>query len=159
MFDEFDSYTPDFGEVKVTNDVYVRDNMGRFAAQVSDINAAATEDALRVGTQVARDNAPIGATGSLVASITYYRETPKKGVISVGTDHWRYMEYGTRPHPIYGWVSFFWEREGRRWTPGHNWIHHPGVEGRFFMAKGLEAARQELIDSMRRRYRELKITF
>jgi hypothetical protein len=156
MFDEFDNYYLELGDIEVRNQVTVQGKMGRFMAQVDEINHAATEDAVSAGANAARFYAP-SDTGALKASIHYRMETPKQGVISVGTRHWRFAEYGTRPHPITGMVRFWWEKEDRMWTPGLNTISHPGSYGHYFMGHGYAVAKRELLDSMRRRYNAINV--
>ena len=76
-----------------------------------------TED---IGKDVRENLAPHTKTGELLGSVDV---NPATGTVSIGTDHWQFIEYGTAPHEI-------------KAKPGHflkigntfrREVHHPGT--------------------------------
>lgn len=94
-----------------------------------------------------RNSAPIkvrnspGPAGALKASI---RKTSTGGIggirrVYAGTDHWHFVEYGTRPHIIDP------RRKQALWWPGAGFprkrVHHPGATANPFMRSSLYKTR------------------
>lgn len=155
----------DIDEIRVTNRVTVQDRFGQFLAQVEDADRRSVEEAAKVGAAAARARAPRSMVprhgrhmadtihaGSATGGFSDRVIGSVSAEIIVGTEHWRFTETGTRPHEITGNVSFFWEKEGRRWNPGSNTIRHPGSIGVHFMQAGFDAAWEELPKAMKRNY-------
>lgn len=140
------------GVITVHNDVTVRDQFGRFAAHCAEAARKTADEAAERGAAVARAAAP-RKTGAMAGTIHAVGGDGSMAQFVVGTGHWAYQEFGTAPHDITGEVSFEWEREGRRWVPGTNTIHHPGNHAVPFMLTGYEAAKVELVAAMQRNYR------
>jgi hypothetical protein len=129
--------------------VTARDNLGRFVARWNAAVGAALEETVKDGQAVARGLAP-RKTGALEESIQGVMLGDKSAGLTVGTNHWKYQEYGTRPHHIFGMVSFYWDKAGREWVPDTNMIHHPGNRGHHFIA----AAKEEMRGKLAQRIRE-----
>lgn len=139
------------GELHVTNTVVAKDSFGLFIDKIKAANFQVVEETVRDGTELAKAFAPY-KTGALEGSITPVVFSDTQGAWAVGTDHWRYQEEGTAPHGIDGDVSFFWEREGRWWSPGDNTILHPGNPAIHFMRRSFKIAGQRMLERARRLY-------
>ena len=65
-------------------------------------------------------------TGALLRSVRDTREGLAHHRVWIGTDHWHYIEYGTRPHTITPrgpWPLVF---QGRRGLVVTHLVNHPG---------------------------------
>jgi hypothetical protein len=62
------------------------------------------------------------------------------GYVSCGTDHWRFVEYGARPHIIvsHGWWPLRNRKTGQVFGPV---VHHPGSPEQAFMRRALRKRR------------------
>ena len=137
----------------------IRDDSGRWVDHCHAAAVQSAEEAVAEGIRVAQMIAP-RKTGHMAATIraqqTYEYEVANTlhvtSAFSVGSDHWHFQEYGTLPHDITGMVSFYWEKQHRRWQPGTNVISHPGNRATHFMVRGNEAARDALEHAVRRNY-------
>lgn len=130
-------------EIEFQTNVIARDNFGRFIAHVEEGITTSVEEAIIAGAEAGRAAAP-HKTGALEGSIQPAMTGAHSGVVTVGTDHWRYQERGTAPHKIKGTVRFWWEREGREWNPGPNQINHPGNPALHFMRTAYRVATRTL---------------
>jgi hypothetical protein len=98
-------------------------------AYLAEVTARVFGDALRY--------CPVD-TGAMLASMRM-QVRPGVGIVSVGTDHWMYTEYGARPHKIrprgnYP-LRFFWRRVGQNvefWE-----VNHPGTPTVAYMRRAL----------------------
>lgn len=118
------------GDIAVSNKVIARDEFGRFIAECRMAGELTMRDLAEKGAELSRVMAPKGhkpdpRTPRIVDSI--------RSSYTATTAHWEadarhalYQEKGAPPHAIPGDVSFFWEKMGRMWRPGHNIIAHPG---------------------------------
>lgn len=82
--------------IRMTTVVPYPPGLGRLRVRVQNVGEAFTKavylDAI--------ENAPL-AEGDLVASIRKtWNHINLRGRVYVGTDHWRFPEYGAKPHPI-----------------------------------------------------------
>lgn len=132
-------------DIEISTNVVARDHFGRFISHVERGITESVEEAIVAGAQVGQAFAPT-KTGALRGSIEPAMTGAASGVITVGTDHWKYQERGTAPHDISSQVRFFWEREGYEWTPGpkKQVIRHPGNPARHFMRMAYKAATETL---------------
>lgn len=121
-----------------------RDHLGRYLASIPEKARRSIEAAAKKGSHVARARAT-SKTGAMRATIHPIMFNDFAGGITVGTDHWKFQEEGTAPHPITGEVHFWWENEGRPWMPGSNTISHPGNPAVHFMLAGYEVAKADLM--------------
>jgi HK97 gp10 family phage protein len=128
--------------------VTARDNLGRFVARWNAAVQSALEETVKEGQAVARDLAPV-KTGDLRKSIQGVMLGDKSAGLTVGTDHWKYQEDGTRPHQISGFVRFYWNARKREWESGPNMIKHPGNPARHFIAAAKEDMRGKLAQRIR----------
>lgn len=155
--------TFDLGYFSITPATRIVEDRGPFGftfiKHCEDAAEAAAKDAAEEGLRVAKMLAP-EKTGRMADTIRIsHTSSIEHGNVltafvefSVGTNHWDYAEWGAAPHDITGRVRFFWEREDRYWTPGNNTIHHPGMKGKHFMERGLDAACEELPRALERHY-------
>jgi len=135
----------------VSSEVIVRDNFGRFIADVEGAATRVVEDAIMEGEDAARDVAP-ERTGHLKSSFFSAVLSRTSGVFGNTADYAEFQDRGTNPHLITGNVRFFWEREGRDWIPGENFINHPGNPATHFMNVGWQALKRAVPGLMRRHY-------
>lgn len=109
------------------------------------------------GAKIARELAPVGVkadprTKRIVDSIVSYatRTSAHWGV--VGTRHGMIIEKGGGPALIPGNVSFWWEKEGRRWLPGDNVIHHPPTAAKPYLQPSFDTVMSNWLQYARRYY-------
>lgn len=114
-----------------------RDESGRFASLLDAAAAGTIAEIVKNAEGVAKGQAP-SRSGRLHNSIQGVVLSSHSGAVVAGTKYALYQEKGTFPHAMSGNVGFFWEREGRWWTPGPNTIIHPGNKGTHFMAYALK---------------------
>lgn len=143
-------------DLATSNNVIVRDNFGRFAAQLEENGLQMMKGIAEEGARLSRSFAPVGhkadrRTKSLQDSIeTSYSSTRASWTCTAR--HALPQETGSRPHDITGNVSFFWEREGRPWSPGTNTIRHPGNPSRPFMRPAYEIVSRDWMIYARKAY-------
>lgn len=146
----------------VSTEVIVRNQMGRFIADVRGAATRSVEEALDVGISAARMQAP-ERTGRLRASFVPAILTRTSGVFLNTAPYAEFQDQGAGPHEISAWVRFFWEREGRMWMnpaqylsrtgyPGADPIHHPGNPATHFMDAGYDAIKRRMQAIIRRNY-------
>lgn len=121
------------GSLTLHTRVTARDHLGRFLSKIHEDAVRTVEETAKRTADVARSGATV-KTGAMRSSIRAISLGATTWGVTVGTDHWKYQEDGTGPHPISGNVRFFWESRGRMWTPGSNTISHPGNPAVHFMA-------------------------
>lgn len=150
--------TTDFGELLVKNDVTARNDLGRFATEVGYAHERATRKAGIRGADFMRQVIPKGKTLKLLRSIRWVTTSSRRGEIQFGrgAPYWRYVAYGARPHPITGWVRFWWANKARPWSPGPNTISHPGIAPNPFIETTHHYTQLELEDAMREEYAHLR---
>lgn len=128
--------------VATSASVATRGDMGRFISQVQLGAQDALHDMAEDGANLSRALAPKGhkpdpRTVPLAGSIyvTYRGNTAHWGS---SARHALPQETGSRPHPITGDVSFFWEKHWRMWEPGDNTISHPGNPATHYLRHAYE---------------------
>jgi hypothetical protein len=119
---------------KLSVRVDARDSLGRYLGHIHQAAVRTVEETARASAAYAQSIDPV-KTGALRASTQPVILGGLTGGVVWGTNHWEYQDRGTMPHHIKGDVSFFWAREGRRWTPGHNTISHPGNPALHFTSR------------------------
>lgn len=139
------------GELEVYTTVRNRDTLGRFLAELPIKARRAIEETAKGGAAVARAEAPV-KTGALKASIQPVIFSDWSGGVTVGTDHWKYTNYGASAHDIKGDVHFWWEREGRPWFPGSNTIRHPGITAVHYMDHAADYCKHTFMEAVRRNF-------
>lgn len=139
------------GELEVFCRVQNRDRLGRYLASIPEKARRAIEETADGAAKIGRASAPM-KTGALRGTIQPVIFSDFSGGVTVGTNHWQYQNYGTSPHAITGNVRFFWEREGRRWSPGSNTISHPGNPALHFMDMAGQYAKRTFMDNVRRNF-------
>lgn len=88
----------------------------------------------------ARRYAPVD-TGAMRDSIDAIPAVEGHGSVTVGTDHWRFVEYGTSPHEIHAKPG-----GALAWPGGAHpvaEVHHPGTHAQPFMRTALYQKRGE----------------
>lgn len=134
----------------VSTEVFVRNNMGRFMADVRGAATQVVEDALDAGVAEARAHAP-ARTGRLRASFVPVILSRTSGLFMNTAPYALYQDEGAGPHPLPANVTFWWDKMGRMWMPpdvyrrvtgfpGADPINHPGNPGTHFMDAGYRAA-------------------
>lgn len=140
--------------MRVSNNVIVRDNFGRFIADIEGAATKSVEEALDVGIAAARVQAP-KRTGRLKASFVPVILSRTAGVFMNQAPYAGAQDQGARPHDISAYVSFFWDKMGRRWMsppeylaktgyPGADPIYHPGNPATHFMDAGYSAIKRRM---------------
>jgi hypothetical protein len=146
----------------VSNDVIVRDNMGRFIADIAGAATRSVEDALDEGIAAARVKAP-ERTGRLRASFVPAILSRTSGVFTNTAPYAMAQDQGAVRHDMPANVRFFWEREGRMWMPpetylavtgypGNDPIDHPGNPATRFMDAGYDRIKRRMQAIIRRNY-------
>lgn len=125
-------------DVAFSNRVIARNNMGRFIADCEGAATRTVEKAITQGEALSKTMAPTGTKHDF-RTVTL-REGMFKEMLGRTSGRWgcaaRHalaIELGAGPHPISGRVKFFWDNEGRWWTPGDNVINHPGNDAQPFL--------------------------
>lgn len=136
------------GELEVFCRVQNRDNLGRYLASIPEKARRAIEETAKRSADIGRAGASV-KTGDMRASIQPVIFSDYSGGVTVGTNHWRYQNYGTSTHDITGNVRFFWQNQGRPWTPGSNTIRHPGNPALHFMDTAAAYARSTFMEAVR----------
>lgn len=136
------------GELDLYCRIQNRDNLGRYLASIPEKARRAIEETARGAANVGRAGASVD-TGAMRDSIQPVIFSDFSGGVTVGTNHWRYQNYGTSTHDIPGNVRFFWLNRGRTWTPGSNTIRHPGNPALHFMDHAADYARKTFMDAVR----------
>jgi hypothetical protein len=94
-------------------------------------------------TEEVFDDALVGCPideGELIASLEE-EVVGKNGYVSCGTDHWRFVEYGARPHIIRSHGP--WQLRNRKTGQKFGWIvKHPGSPEQAFMRRALRQKRR-----------------
>lgn len=138
----------------VSNEVHVRDDFGRFIADVEGAATKVVEDAINAGVDAARTEVQINLwtrTGRLLNGFVPVIVSRTMGQFFNTAPYAEFQDQGTAPHPLPARVSFFWERMGREWMwpeayeaatghPGADPINHPGNPAVHFMDAGYKAA-------------------
>jgi hypothetical protein len=146
----------------VSSRVAVRDDFGRFIADVEGAATKVVDDALDAGVATARSFAP-ERTGRLRASFVKKVYSRTQGFFTNTAPYAEYQDQGTESHPIDAHVNFFWEKAGRKWMwpetylrktgfPGADPIDHPGNPAIHFMDKGYDAAKRAARIAMHKYY-------
>lgn len=148
--------------MEISPEVHVRDNFGRFIADIEGAATKVVEDALNAGVDAAQQAAP-SRTGRLRDSFVPLIMSRTMGRFINTAPYARWQDQGAGPHDITAYVSFFWEREGREWMvpplyervtgyPGADPIHHPGNPATHFMDAGYRAAKRAAKVAMKKYY-------
>lgn len=148
--------------MRVSSDVIVRDNFGRFIADIDGAATKTVEDSLNVGIRAARRAAP-SRTGRLKGSFVAAVLSRTSGVFLNNAPYAGAQDQGARRHAIPARVSFFWDKMGRRWmwpetyerVTGHagaDPIDHPGNPATHFMDAGYDAIKRRMPEILRRNY-------
>lgn len=143
-------------DLAVSNRVIARDSFGQFISRLDEAGAAMMKDMAEEGAKLAIEFAPVGPkldrrTKPLKDSIhPEWTNNTARWVCTAR--HALSQEYGGRPHPISGYVSFFWEKEGRYWNPGANVISHPGNAAHPYLRPAYEIIMRDWMTYARKHY-------
>lgn len=140
----------------MSNTVIARDSFGRFVSAIKAGGAEMMADMARDGADLSRAYAPKGGkpdarTPRIVDSI-FEQHTSTTAQWGSTARHALPQETGGVPHLQRGDVSFFWEREGRRWRPGQNMINHPGNPAQPYLRPAYENIMARWMDYARRHF-------
>lgn len=144
-------------EIGVSNRVVHRNGIGQFTRDCSDAAESTVKKAIEEGAQLSRTLAPVGPkedprTVHLKDSISTQMFGRTSGEWKSTARHALPIELSAVPHDITGWVSFFWEREGRMWAPGSNIIHHPGNAAQPFLRPAYQVIMGKIMSIARSEY-------
>lgn len=144
------------GTIATSNRVIARDQMGLFVSLCDQAGANMMRDMANDGAELSRAMAPKGAkadprTPHLADSITS-RSSGNSAHWQADARHALAVEFGAAPHPITGYVSFFWQREGRYWKPGRNMISHPGNRSQPYLRPAYEVIMGRWMEYARKYY-------
>lgn len=144
-------------DVAVSNRVVVRNSIGRFRQACSDAAEETIREAVEEGAALSRSLAPVGHKND--PRTVHLKDSVESEVLSRTSGQWKStarhalaIEKGAVPHPITGWVSFFWENEGRDWTPGPNEIQHPGNSAQPYLRPAYETIMRRIMSIAREKY-------
>ncbi len=113
------------------------------AAERAMREALATAEAVATGTTVYRDR-----TGTLRRKTKTRRFSVLDGELRADTPYARFVESGTRPHPIYPRnAQFLRFKVGDRIVLARK-VNHPGTKPGLFIANAKKAAARDLVDSL-----------
>lgn len=141
-------------EVSVNFDDFV----GLVKEELREDGRAFLAEVAQVGAEKAREKAPEGKkddrrTKHLRDSIEHYSDDDS-ATWKCTARHSLIIEEGGGPSEIPGWKSvFFWEKKGRWWKKGNNWIHHPPTAPKPYMQPSLEYVMEHWEDYADRHYR------
>jgi hypothetical protein len=114
------------------------------AATADEIHNLAKDIASDIRSNIRADN--LIDTGALLGSVRVRKQSNGDSRVSIGTDHWAEIEYGTAPHVIVappGHVFTFVKKNGERVFTTR--INHPGtrayriVRRAFYKKRGLRS--------------------
>lgn len=144
-------------DIAVSGNVVLRDSFGRFIRACEEAAEYTVRDAVEEGARISRDLAPTG--GKVDLRTIPLAESIESEVISRTQGRWfataRHalpIEFGAGPHGIPGEVSFFWENEGKWWTPGSNTINHPGNAAQPYLRPAYQAIMNRIMSIAKRYY-------
>lgn len=144
-------------DVAVSNRVVLRNNFGQFIRDCENGTGEAIKEAVIEGAALSRQLAPVGHKAD-------HRTIPLKDsiepvVVSRTQGFWQAsgrqalpQELGAGPHSIPGNVRFFWEEEGKWWTPGSNVINHPGNAAQPYLRPAHRQIMRRMLDIMKKYY-------
>jgi hypothetical protein len=137
--------------------VIARSNIGRFISQCEEAATATVKDAIKEGARLSKEFAPHGSkpdprTKTIRDSIDHRMTGATRGEWYADARHALPQETGAAPHDITGYVSFFWEKEGRDWEPGPNTIHHPGNAPQPYLRPAYEIVMSRVMEIAKRHY-------
>jgi hypothetical protein len=144
-------------DIAVSNKVTARNGLGQFIRDCEQAAEYTVRDAIEEGAKLSRALAPSGTkpdprTVPLKDSITSAMTSRTQGHWSSSARHALAIEKGASPHGIPGNVSFFWENQGRWWTPGSNVIQHPGNAAQPYLRPAYEVIMHRIMGIARRHY-------
>lgn len=144
-------------EVAVSNRVIARNSIGQFASECSDAAERTVRESIEKGAELSRAMAPVGTkadprTTKLKDSISSQMLSRTSGEWKATARHALPIELSAGPHDITGWVSFFWEKMGRDWSPGPNTIHHPGNAAQPYLRPAYQIVMGRIMAVARREY-------
>lgn len=115
------------------------------------MEALAEETAIKAIEYAPAGHKPDKRTPALKDAIRYEFGKGYARII-VTARHALIIEYGGGPSKIPGSVSFYWDKEGRRWHPGPNIIEHPPTRSQPYMRPALDDIMREWHSIARRIY-------
>lgn len=127
----------------VSNRVFARDDFGRFLADIDEAAQATVSELLSIGIATSRVAAPV-KTGRLRESFMRQMLSSHSGVYANTAPYAKFQDEGVGPNEKPADVSFWWQAQGRFWSPdstGTQVIQHPGNPASNFMAAGWAAIR------------------
>lgn len=137
--------------------VVVRNDIGRFIADIEGAAPKVIADVLDAGISASQNATPV-RTGHLRGSFFKIIESRTRGFYANSAKYAYYQDQGAGPHAMIGspFFRFYWEREGRMWIPGlfgePDVIAHPGNPATHFMDAGWPAVRRATPGAMARYY-------
>lgn len=144
------------GDVTIAVGVSLGDFSNEFVALLEQAGEGMLRDMAEDGAALSRAYAPIGTkadprTRHLKDSITSSSDSESASWEATAR-HALITEEGGGPSEISGRVNFFWEKEGRRWVPGPNIIHHPATDAQPYLKPALDDIMEKWEDYAKRHY-------
>lgn len=150
------------GGVVYSTTVVARNEFGRFIRDCEQAAENTVEDTVSEGADVAAMLAP-KRTLRLASSIKPFMLSRTSGVWGSNVPYAAAQERGAVPHPISAYVSFYWQKAGRKWmhpdlyrrvTGGEpaDPIWHPGNPARNFMRDSQAIMKRRMMAIARVRY-------
>lgn len=138
-------------QVGLSKAIMGRDSFGQFANVIEKAGENLLEDFADKVRDTAKTIVPV-RTGTLRDSIQTVRFSHNEYRVVATAPHALPIEKGARPHPITGWVKFYWVKEGRNWVPGENMINHPGNRSQPYLEPAFKLWWPTIKGEMSRRY-------
>jgi hypothetical protein len=151
------------GGFAVSNRVVVRNNFGRFIADIEGAATATVKEAAEKGESIAQGLAPVGGkvdprTAPIHASFFTQVISRTSAIWGNTARHALHQEFGTGPHTITGspYLHFFWQEAGRWWVPGlfgpQDVVNHPGHGEQPYLRPSYRAVSKMLLDIAKKHY-------
>jgi hypothetical protein len=150
--------------IATSNQVIVRNNMGRFISELEAAGGATVDDMLKEGAALSRALAPRGKKPTrrgdipIADSIFIRKISRTAGVWGSASKHALPQETGSKRHDIPGnpGLRFWWERKGRMFEPAKGKItvvDHPGNPAHPFLRPAYERVFGGWMKFARKNYR------
>jgi hypothetical protein len=147
----------------VSSRVIVRNNFGRFIADVEGAATATVKEAAEQGVEISKSLAPVGVkpdprSAPIMASFYIDVISRTSAVWGNTARHALFQELGTGPHTMIGnpYFHFFWQEAGRWWIPGlfgePDIINHPGNDEQPYLRPAYRAVAARLLDIAKKHY-------
>lgn len=144
-------------DVAASTQVHYRNNLGRFISDCESGARGTIAETVKEGARLSKGFAP-ERDGGLKRSIEPVVISRTSGVWRATAPHALPQEFGARPHEISGspGLSFFWEKEGRMFTPAPGGkvttVNHPGNPAHPYLRPAYKVVMGRVMSIAKRHY-------